>query len=332
MSSFQTRRAVSTARGLVAHAGWFAGLLLASHAGDVRAHGFAGSRFFPATLTTDDPFVADEMSLPNVSRLPDTPDQPSTRETDVGYDVAKRLLPDLGVEFAQNWTQLHQGGISDLSGFGNLAATIKYQFLLNAEHEAIASIGLNTMIGGTGARRVGAPSYTTYAPTLDFGKGFGDLPESMNLLRPMAVTGLVGYQLPSRASTTSTVVDPTTGVASLNVNPVANQLVWGFALEYSLIYLQGQVRDVGLPKPIDRMIPLVEFAFQTPVARANGRSTTGTINPGVLWAGQYFQLGVEALVPVNAQSGRNIGGFAQLHFYLDDLFRGTRLGSPLFSD
>jgi hypothetical protein len=28
------------------------------------AHGFAGNRFFPATLATDDPFVANELSLP----------------------------------------------------------------------------------------------------------------------------------------------------------------------------------------------------------------------------------------------------------------------------
>src|SRR6476646_5026684 len=31
------------------------------------AHGFAGKRFFPATLATDDPFVADELSLPTLS-------------------------------------------------------------------------------------------------------------------------------------------------------------------------------------------------------------------------------------------------------------------------
>src|SRR5213080_2902437 len=30
-------------------------------------HGFAGKRFFPATLATDDPFVADELSLPTIS-------------------------------------------------------------------------------------------------------------------------------------------------------------------------------------------------------------------------------------------------------------------------
>ena len=34
------------------------------------AHGFAGDRFFPATILTDDPFVADEMSLPTVTLNP----------------------------------------------------------------------------------------------------------------------------------------------------------------------------------------------------------------------------------------------------------------------
>ena len=34
------------------------------------AHGFAGDRFFPATILTDDPFVADEMSLPTVTLDP----------------------------------------------------------------------------------------------------------------------------------------------------------------------------------------------------------------------------------------------------------------------
>ena len=38
------------------------------------AHGFAGERFFPATILTDDPFVADEISLPQVGLQPPAPD------------------------------------------------------------------------------------------------------------------------------------------------------------------------------------------------------------------------------------------------------------------
>jgi len=45
---------------------WAASMALVS-AGPAAAHGLVGQRFFPATLTIDDPFVADELSLPTVS-------------------------------------------------------------------------------------------------------------------------------------------------------------------------------------------------------------------------------------------------------------------------
>ena len=46
------------------------------------------------------------------------------------------------------------------------------------------------------------------------------------------------------------------------------------------------------------------------------------------WAGQYFQIGAEAILPVNRLTGHGYGGVVQLHFYLDDLFpRG--IGRPI---
>ena len=48
--------------------------------------------------------------------------------------------------------------------------------------------------------------------------------------------------------------------------------------------------------------------------------TTGTVNPGIIWSGKYFQVGVEAVIPVNSHTGNNVGVLAQLHFYLDDVF------------
>jgi hypothetical protein len=71
-------------------------------------------------------------------------------------------------------------------------------------------------------------------------------------------------------------------------------LQYGFALEYSLIYLQEQVKDVGLSAPFDRLIPLVEFSFGTSLNRGQSGQTTGTINPGVIWSSKYVQFGVEA--------------------------------------
>ena len=56
--------------------------------------------------------------------------------------------------------------------------------------------------------------------------------------------------------------------------------------------------------------------------------TTGTINPGLIWVGSYFQVGVEAIIPVNRDSGTGVGVLGQLHLYLDDIFPRS-YGQPL---
>jgi hypothetical protein len=72
----------------------------------------------------------------------------------------------------------------------------------------------------------------------------------------------------------------------------------------------------------------VEFSLTSPLDR-DGGTTTGTLNPGLIWSGQYIQLGVEAIVPVNRATGSNMGVLAQLHFYIDDIFPHS-LGTPIF--
>jgi hypothetical protein len=124
-------------------------------------------------------------------------------------------------------------------------------------------------------------------------------------------------------------VDAETGERDIEIERHPNVLEWGFALEYSVIYLQSQVQDMHLRAPFDRLIPLVEFAFESPLNRGAQGQTTGTINPGLIWSGKYFQVGAEAVVPINSQTGSDVGFIAQLHFYLDDLFPHT-IGRPLF--
>jgi hypothetical protein len=53
------------------------------------------------------------------------------------------------------------------------------------------------------------------------------------------------------------------------------------------------------------------------------------VNPGILWAGRYMQLGLEAMVPINHQTGSRVGWIAQIHFFLDDIFP-TTIGKPIF--
>ena len=280
-------------------------------------HGFAGTRFFPATLATDDPFVNDELSLPTVSTIK----TPEGRETAIAVEIAKRITPNLGIELAEEFIDLNPKHEKEGSGFGNIELSTKYQFLTSAEHEAILSLGAEVEIGGTGQQRVNADSFSTWTPAFFFGKGLGDLPDTLSLLRPAAVTGLVGVAIPTSASTRN---------SDGEIERHPNVLRYGFALEYSLIYLQEQVKDIGLVPLFDRLIPLVEFSLETPVNRGQSGGTTGTINPGVIWSGKYVQFGVEGLVPINERTGHSIGIIGQVHFYLDDLFPHT-LGRPLFN-
>ena len=48
------------------------------------------------------------------------------------------------------------------------------------------------------------------------------------------------------------------------------------------------------------------------------------------WAGQYFQIGAQAIIPYGEGQGHGVGALLQLHFYLDDLFPNS-IGRPLLS-
>ena len=266
------------------------------------AHGIVGDRFFPATIATDDPFAADELALPTVSL--------GNHEEHYDFEYSKSIVKGFSISFAGGYINSHPPGGPNASGFDNFEITPTWQFLTDPDGEFVMSAAISFEIGGSGAHSV-ADTFTTYTPTILFGKGFGQLPDSMALLRPLAVTGTIGYAIPG------------TGTESKSIE-------WGGALEYSLLYLQTNVRDQGFSTFVAHLTPVVEFDFSTPTD-AGGGGTTGTFNPGLIWSGQYTQLAVEATIPVNHASGDNVGVLMQLHFYIDDIFPHS-LGTPLFGD
>lgn len=299
--------------------------LLLSQVDIVTAHSVAGNRVFPATLGIDDPGVSDELALPTFTYIPVNGD--GSLEYDVSFEFDKRITPNLALSVDGTYTRLNPGGY----GFQNFGAGAKYQAIVNAEHEFIASIGLDNEIGGTGAARVGADPFSTLTPTAYFGKGFGDLPTSMDMLRPFAVTGQLGYSIPTQNSTSTVSVDPDTGLRSLDVERNPRSLNYGFTLQYSLPYMNANVREVGGPEFLRHLIPLVEVSLSTPAANttAGNRVTTGTVQPGLVYAATTYQVAVEALIPINEASGRHVGIVGELHFFLDDIFPNS-FGRPIF--
>jgi hypothetical protein len=169
---------------------------------------------------------------------------------------------------------------------------------------------MRTIARHTGATNAGiGTSYSVLTPTFYFGQGFGQLPDTIGWARPIAVTGLIGY-------------------GSGRLHPASARLRGIAAIQHAVSEIRGERPSAA--DFINHLIPIVEVQLSTPVANNFGNSfvTTGTINPGVIWVGSYFQVGLEAVIPVNGASGSGVGFLGQLHLYLDDMFPKT-FGQPL---
>lgn len=268
------------------------------------AHGFVGDYFFPPTITIDDPFAVDEFPFPTVSWFKSG----GVATTDIGFEFDKEIFPKFALSIAGDYLFQEPDGGPGTSGWDNFTVGAKYQLWENVPHYAIFSVGGLWRIGGSGSREVGADSASVFTPTVYYGKAFADLPDSLKYGQPLAVTGTLGVDLPTSAE--------------------PNNLQWGFAVQYSLLYLQEQVKDIGLPAPFKTMIPLVEFSMTSPLNRGGGQ-TTGTINPGILYENPRFQIGAEAMIPVNSATGPHVGFIFQFELFLDDVLPKL-FGHPVF--
>lgn len=276
----------------------------------VHAHGFAGKRFFPATLTVDDPFFIDELDL-LLSHLPNAnKDGEEVDTTQTALSFSKRITERLSLTLGTEYAHLNPAQGSTRNGFNNMDIGVKLLGPISAERESVVAIGLDAKIGGTGSQVVDREPFSVFSPTFFMGQGFGNLPDNVKYLRPLALTGAFAYNIPTRGS------EPTT-------------LSSGFALQYNLAYLESFVKDVGLPGFMHNLVPLVEAPLQFCLDEGCSGDLTGTVNPGVIWFNHVGQIGVEAVIPVNDRSGDGVGVLLQLHLYLDDLFPHS-LGKPIF--
>ncbi|MBA2491697.1 MAG: hypothetical protein H0V34_08345 [Gammaproteobacteria bacterium] len=293
------------------------------------AHGFAGKRFFPTTFGVEDPFVSSFQFSDLISASPEM--MKSRRCTPPSSRPNTPSGSRQGVSLEGEYRSLHPRGESTQNGFGNLEVAARYQFFTSAAHEAIMPLGLAAEVGCTGDEDVEAESFSVISPTLLFGKGFGDMPESLKYVKPVAVTGAVAVNIPTDSETVTEEADPETGDIESEISRNANTLSWGFTAQYNLDYLQSFVQDVGLSGPFNHLIPVVEANFETCLDRGCGGETAATINPGLIWFGEYVQLGIAAQIPVNDRTGDDVGVLALVHFFVDDLFPGS-LGRPVFGE
>jgi hypothetical protein len=279
------------------------------------AHAVAGARIFVNTLLIDDPGVGDEASLPIASVQ--SPDGKST-VTDINVEYDKTIFSNLalGIGTDYNWiTNDSADNNKTHGGLNDPYISLKYRWIVLPQHEFISSVAIEQDFGRAGTQGIDT-GYDTTVISAYFGKGLGDIP--YDPIRPFAVTGELDYNIPNAGYAN--------GFGGLNT--------WsgGLTLQYSIPYLETQIKDHGLPPLIANLTPLAELGWSSAAAgsvfRPTNDPTSFQLGTGAVWTGEYYSLSTELLLPLNAAAGHGIGVIGQFHLYFDDLFP-TTLGKPL---
>ena len=102
-------------------------------------------------------------------------------------------------------------------------------------------------------------------------------------------------------------------------------------MQFSTLYLTGRFTPGQLPaaEPLNQWVPLVEFQADTPLGGGYGRRTAATMNPGISYVFDTYQLSIEAIVPLNRAGGFGVGIRAGVIFFIDDLVPSL-FGKPVF--
>lgn len=266
------------------------------------AHAIAGQRLFPSTLSFDDPGIGAELPLVFSHIRAD-----GVSQNDLGFAVTKPVTSNFSLIAGTDYVGATQTGAPAVHGWSNLELGGVWQVYRNASSESIGSFSISRSFAHTGSRSV-RDDFSTWSPGFDFGQGFGNA--AANWLRPFALTGAIGLDLP-------------------DARDEPRMLNWGLSLQYSIPYLQNFVKYVGIKAPFDKMIPVIELPMQTCLDRGCHGQTTGYVAPGVIWIGRYMQWGFELQVPVNHRTGNSIGVMFGFDLYLDDL-APHGFGAPLF--
>jgi len=277
-------------------------------------HAVAGPRIFVNTDLIDDPGVGDEANLPLISLQ--SPDGQSW-VTDANFEYDKTITPDLGIGVGTDYDWISHDpndGNKSHGGFGDPYVQLKYRWIVLPQHEFMSSISVTQSFGRAGTTGIDR-GFNTNTVAGYFGKGFGDIP--FNPIRPFAITGELDYNIP-------------------NTGPMGGGSIttWsgGLTLQYSIPYLQSQIKDYRLPSILSNLTPLVELGWTSAAGasalRPTNNPTTFLLGTGAVWTGRYYSVSAEVLWPLNGASGHNIGVIGQFHLYFDDLLPST-LGKPI---
>jgi hypothetical protein len=101
------------------------------------AHGIAGNRYFPGTLTFDDPAVADEAIVPNFSKWDHSDGGGNVTDNRINWSFTRLLTPTVGFFVDSSWMDRNWGP-SHRAGFDVTTLGVKWEVYRNNPAEALA--------------------------------------------------------------------------------------------------------------------------------------------------------------------------------------------------
>ena len=280
-----------------------------------------GGRELASTLQFDDPDIEDELVLPRIQGFKEHDDGGNGWSTEYSAEFSKRITRDFAIGIEGEYVDQSEdagGG----NGFGNASLSAKYNLLDNKQSESKVTAGFEWNIGGTGSSNIGSDDYSTLQPQIFFAQGLGNV--GPRWAKPLAVTGAVGLTIPTDDFSDET--DEATGMTTRTRNQT--EIDYGFSIQYDLPYLHEKLGG-NVAAPFKNIIPLVEFAFETPLDGAE-KTTRITANPGFSYMGDGYEITAEALIPLNGQTGQGVGFTAQAKFDLEYLLPHSAIGRPIF--
>ena len=187
-----------------------------------------------------------------------------------------------------------EGEQTSASGFSNLGLGYKRVLITLPRHEFMFTINptLEVPIGSTS---VGSESHPRAGGDLLFQKGFGDLPESLSMLRPAGIEGDAGWE------------SKVTGARD-------DLLSADFEVEYSLGYLDANIAPGSVQYALRDLTPHLDFDYaQYLSAHRNSSQPDFELTPGIAWLNSTFEINLGVQVALNrASSGSGAVAFVWL--------------------
>jgi len=205
----------------------------------LHAHGIAGNRYFPATSTFDDPAVADEISF-NWSRFNKGYDSTSEADYSGGISAARLLSDKWAIGFDYEKDSFNQPPIANAYKRKN---DVYLKTLLHRDdlNEELLSVSIGYGFSHTDLPGYGVNSRNSVFPSIAGGKGFGNVSDRLSWMRPFALVGAASFELPIQKTTHINGLTQNNQSFLMDQSQNVNNIHWGFAIEYSTLFLSNSL-------------------------------------------------------------------------------------------